>query len=191
MNNSIRKRVDQVFQNTYFDSSQNLREQTNEDKNVLNLIFELEEYLEKETQSEENELFATSTLGDLYRVINKPEESIHYHSQYLRLISDDEKKQVPAFIKLGQSYKYADEFKKALLCFEKAESVINTHSFNEYTDYLEHQRGKCYMEMRYYNWAKSSFEKALDLRNKKNVLKSIESTKEALNLCNEKLNLQV
>lgn len=191
MNNSIGERVEQVFKNTYFDSNNNLREQADDDRKVLDVIFELEENLEQENLSDENELFITKTLGNLYRIINKPDESIHYHSESLRLISQDEQKQVTAFILLGESYMYANEFKKALLCFEKAETIINRNGFNAYIDFLEHQRGKCYLEMRYYNWAKSSFEKALELRINKKNSKMIESSKEALDFCNEKLNAQV
>lgn len=191
MNNSIKERIREAFHNTYFDPNQNLREKTDDDKNILDIIFDLEDYLEQEKFSGENKLFATEALGSLYRVIDKPDESIHYHSEYLRLIPEDEIKQVPAFIQLAESYVYAYEYKKALICFEKAETIINVKNLNEYRDLLEHQRGKCYLEMRYYNWAKDAFEKALDIRNEKNNSKLIVSTKQALEFCNEKLNAQV
>lgn len=191
MKHSRRERVEQVFKNTHFDPNQNLREKTDDEKKVLNIIFELEEYMEQDTLSLENELFATEALGDLYRVINKPDESIHYHSENLRLISEDENKQVPAFIRLGVSYIYADELKKALLCFEKAETIINRNNIDEYTDLLEYQRGKCYLEMRYYNWAKDAFESALNISSRKNNPELIGITREALEYCNEKLNAQV
>lgn len=191
MNYSIRARAEQIFNNTHFDTHQNLREQVEDDKRVLDVIFELEEYLEQENLSVENEQFATKTLGNLYRVINKPDESIHYHSESLRLIPEDDLKQVPAFISLGESYIYANEYKKALICFEKAETIINSNDLGEYIDFLEYQRGKCYLEMRYYNWAKGSFEKALELRLEKDDEELIAATKEALKFCNERLNAQV
>src|SRR5690625_2465118 len=141
MNHTIEERVENVFQQTYYDPDQNLREQADGDMKVLDVIFCLEEQLEQEQLSIDEALFATESLGNLYRIINKPDESVHYHSENLRLIPDDEQKQVPAFINLGVSYIYGDEFKKALLCFEKAETIINRNEYGQYSGILEYQRG--------------------------------------------------
>jgi len=191
MNHTIEERVENVFQQTYYDPDQNLREQADGDMKVLDVIFCLEEQLEQEQLSIDEALFATESLGNLYRIINKPDESVHYHSENLRLIPDDEQKQVPAFINLGVSYIYGDEFKKALLCFEKAETIINRNEYGQYSGILEYQRGKCYMEMRHYIWAKAAFDIARKSSFQKNDPVLAGSATEALEFCEDKINTQV
>ncbi|WP_017548813.1 tetratricopeptide repeat protein [Salinicoccus carnicancri] len=191
MNHSMEKIVDDVFQHTYYDPGQNLREQVYDDEKVLDIIFNLEEQMEQDQLSVEEKLFATNSLGNLYRIINKPDESIHYHSENLRLLSDNERRQVKSFINLAVSYIYANEYKKALLCFEKAETIINRHGYDRYTGALEYQRGKCYMEMRHYNWARAAFDDArsLAIQNSDPVLAG--SASKALEYCDDKINAQV
>lgn len=191
MNHSIEKRVENVFQHTYYDPEQNLREQADGDVKVLDIIFNLEEQLEQDQLSIEEKLFTTGSLGNLYRIINKPDESIHYHSENLRLLSDEEHRQVHSFINLGVSYIYADEYKKALLCFEKAETIINRHDYDQYAGTLEYQRGKCYMEMRHYNWARAAFDNARSLAIQNNDPALSGSASEALEYCDGKINAQV
>jgi len=188
---NLEKIVDNVFQHTYYDPDQNLREQADGDVKVLDVIFKLEEQLEQNQLPMEETLFATKSLGNLYRIINKPDESIHYHSENLRLLSDNERRQVHSFINLGVSYIYADEYKKALLCFEKAETIINRHDFGQYTGTLEYQRGKCYMEMRHYNWARTAFVNARSLATQNSDSVLAESASEALEYCDDKINAQV
>lgn len=184
-----KNRVDLVLQKTFFDPDQNLREQINDQSSVLDIIFDLEDQLDEAGDGDnDDELYILMKLGHLYKVINKPDESIHYYSEYLKNVPDFPKKQISAFINLGTSYQYAGDYKMALLCFEKAEIIINDEECFEFLDFKEQHIGKYYLELYKYELAMDAFERALELRKEKNDPELIDSTEKSIEFCQTKIN---
>ncbi|WP_020008466.1 tetratricopeptide repeat protein [Salinicoccus albus] len=186
MNRLKKERVNFILQKTFFNPDRNLSAQIAEQSHVFNVIFELEDQLD-DYLADEDRLDILMDLGHLYKVISKPSEAIHYYSEYLRNVPDDPKKQITAFISLGEGYQYAGDYKMALLCLEKAEIIINERECFELLDLKAQHMGKYYLELQKYELALDAFNEALKLRKEKNEIDLIDATEEAIEFCRLKI----
>ncbi|HLR14252.1 MAG TPA: tetratricopeptide repeat protein [Bacillota bacterium] len=164
----------------YFDENDYLREKTNDPEKIQELIVEAMQLLEE--SDEENHYFLYGTIGNLLRVSEQPTEAIHYLTLCLDDATEekDTEREVITLIRLGEAYKYNEQFERAFNCFDKALYVCETHEIDTYKDFALQHKGKCLMEVEKYAEAKECFLRALEIRTDKKERTLMNSTLQAI-----------
>lgn len=157
----------------YFDEEQYYREQTKNPEAVRKLIAALEE---KRQEGGEETFFLLTMLGYCYRVINEPKQAIIVLREAIMAFMDDKKRMV-TLIRLGEAYKYDGQHQMALHSFVQAEEILREHNFLAYEDFLYQHQAKCYFELQNLEKAEILFQKALEIRKKKQDESLILSTR--------------
>lgn len=177
----IRDELNGLQSSIYFDERQFLREQTNAPEKCWAFIHKVEPLLDKEW-SKEDLYFLFSTLGYVYRVLNKSKEAIAFFEKALRL-QLNHNQEIVTLIRLSEAFKYASEHQKSLQLLREAMNQSSVNSIPYYEDFILQHRGKCLMELGELNAALDDFSQSLAIRKKQGNKELIRSTQKALDLC--------
>lgn len=177
----IKDELNGLQSSIYFDERQFLREQTNAPDKCWAFIYKVEPLLEKEW-SKEDLYFLYSTLGYVYRVLNKSREAIAFFEKALRL-QLNHNQEIVTLIRLSEAFKYANEHQKSLQLLREAMNQSTVNSIPYYEDFILQHRGKCLMELGELNGALEDFSQSLAIRKRKGNKELIRSTQKAFDLC--------
>src|SRR5699024_8733252 len=138
-----------------------LREKTSDPEKIQELIVEAEQLLKN--CDEDSHYFLYGTIGNLLRVSEQPTDAVHYLTLSLQVATEakDTVREVVTLIRLGEAYKYNEQFKRAFNHFDKALYLCETHEIDTYKDFALQHKGKCLMEVEKYAEAKECFLRAL------------------------------
>lgn len=164
----------------YFDEKQYLREKTSDPVKIQEFIVAAKQLL---TDSDEkNHYFLNGTIGNLLRVSERPTEAIHYLTLCLESATEenDIEREVASWIRLGEAYKYDEQFERAFNCFDKALYICETNEVDAYKDFALQHKGKCLMEDEKYSEAKECFLRALEIRTNKKERTLMNSSLQAI-----------
>lgn len=167
----------------YFDKKQFLREKT-DDPAQLKIIIEDALQLVKEVSNEQDRFFLKGTIGNLYRICERPQTALVYLNECLLFAQESgtTTQQIVSLIRVGEALKYNEEYEKALILFNQALSLCQMHEVTAYTDFSLQHKGKCLMEQGYLIDAEMCFNEALLIRLEKGNAALIDSTEQALAL---------
>ena len=173
---SLKQSLSVLQELVYFDEEQYYREQTKNPEAVRKLIAALEV---KRQEGGEETYFLLSMLGYCYRVINEPKQAIAVLKEDITAFMDDKKRMV-TLIRLGEAYKYDSQYQMALHSFVQAEEILRENNFLAYEDFLYQHQAKCYFELQNLEKAEILFQKALEIRKKRQDESLIHSTRQVL-----------
>lgn len=169
----------------YFDQTQSLREKTTSPDRLQQFIDEAKGLSEG---SNTNDCYMVyGMIGNLLRIMEKPQEAIYYLTWCLEYAVNEKnrKREIVSNIRLGEAYKYNDQYERAFNCFDKALYLCETYQIHDYEDFALQHKGKCLMEMKMFPEAKACFERALEIRKKKGHQFLIDSTEQAIEFVRE------
>lgn len=166
----------------FFDKNEYLREKSSNSLKVNQVIHEAEILLKD--SNEDDKYFLYVTLGNLYRIIGRPQKAINYLMYCLNYSVEERNlaKQIATLIRLGEALKYDNNHKGALDKFDEALNLCKTYKIVEYVDFALQHKGKCLMELARLKEAEECFLEAYQLREIKEDFSLIDSTKQALSL---------
>ncbi|RPF53364.1 tetratricopeptide repeat protein [Aquisalibacillus elongatus] len=179
----IREQLEKLNDQLYFDETDFLREKVGDPKLVDELITQVRREL-MVSEAQDERCFLYGTLGNLYRLQGNLEKSIDCLKEALKIAASDSAREIVMRIRLGETYKYHQDYQKALDQFELAE-LIGLEYEPQYLDFAYQHKGKCLMEMGMYNEAKEAFENAHAIRKGKKDEKLIQSTEKAMELLDQ------
>lgn len=182
----IKENMNMINDIIYFDKNEYLREKTS-DAIIINQVINQAENVLKENNDRDDQYFLYGTLGNLYRINEKPKKAITYLTYCLNQAIDEGNptKEIVSFIRLGEAFKYDNNHGKAMDCFNKALEMCEMYHVDEYLDFALQHKGKCLIELTRLKEADECFQKALVLRKLKGNGTLIESTEQAIELLRE------
>lgn len=163
----------------YFDKNQYFREQTFNKEAFIQFIEKAEHFISFPLTTEE-QYFLLGAVGNSYRIINEAHQAIEYFRKCLNLIDQNPTKKIVTKIRLGEAFKYAQLYTKALIEFDEAMIISKEHQIRQYEHFIFQHKGKCYLELGEISLAKESLLLALQNRKVSNNKELILSTQQVL-----------
>ncbi|WP_391205464.1 hypothetical protein [Psychrobacillus sp. L4] len=183
---NLKEELSLIKDDIFFDPSQYLREKTSNPSKIKQVIIKAEKLLElineDKLNRKEEKYFLYGTLGNLYRIYDKPKIAIRYLELSLRYSIDEKNcnREIISLIRLGEALKYDNKLDKSLEIFDEALIKSTISASNSYKDFALQHKGKCLLELKRVEEAIKCFQEAVMLRIEKNNQSLIVSTLHAL-----------
>ncbi len=181
----LKDKFSELTEFIYFDQSQSLREKTTSPDRLQQFIDEAKEL--SEGSNTNNRYMLYGMIGNLLRILEKPEEAIYYLTWCLEHAANEHNhtREIVSSIRLGEAYKYNAQYERAFNFFDKALYLCETYKIDNYEDFALQHKGKCLMELEKFSEAEDCFQRALGIRKKKGNQSLIDSTQQAIDLVKE------
>lgn len=183
----FKKKLSTIQDIIYFDKDHYLREKTSHSTILKDLIADGEYLLLTCVNDAEKAYFLHGTLGNLYRIYEEPETAMFYLGKCLAYAREnrDTTREIVSLIRYGEALKYADKHDQALVIFNHTKVLCNKYHVNDYIDFVYQHQGKCLLEVGRVDEAQACFEEAMNIRQDKDDLSLIKSTRQALDIVHE------
>lgn len=184
---SLKEKLLAINKTIYFDHNDYLREKTTDPFKLKQVLAEAETYIEQALANldKDKKYFLYGTIGNLFRICEKPQTAIRYLEQNLHDVQEDHHytRIIVSLIRLGEAYKYNNDHERALYLFHQAINKCDVHTEGaRYLDFALQHKGKCLLELKKGKEAINCFENALRIRREKGEPSLIASTQSALDL---------
>lgn len=181
---TFKEKLSTIHNIIYFDDHHYLREKTSDREKLTTYIEQGEYLLVQCSHHKEDMYFLHGTLGNLYRIYEKPYQAIPFLEQCLDYARKTKNitKEIVSLIRYGEALKYADNHNESLNMFHEAFKLCQEHDITNYLDFVWQHEGKCLLEVGQIDDAEKCFAQAMNLRQEKGEQTLIQSTEQALNL---------
>lgn len=157
-------------------------------KNPNEFIAAIEFLIAKaESSDKEEQGKILSKVGVMLRITGKLDESMERLIEAEKLISDSRilfinRLRIAQTLQFKRQFQNAESDYNSLIVLAKSES-----EFEDLIDFVYQHLGKCYFDQNRFQKALLNFERALEIRNKKQNQELIDSTELAIRICKAKL----
>lgn len=173
----------------YYNEEEHLRERTEHVQKVREYSERGQSILTNENVEEDDVYVMQGVIGNLLRIIGDTDQAIPILEENVQYAvkKEDSQKEAVSRIRLGEAQKYAGATKVAMKEFERAISMIDTHSLEHLRDFAYQHMGKLFLELGDYKKALTFFQKAYAIRLEKGDMELLSSTEDACTYARKKI----